>query len=175
MNFSPVAFIDVWDIAASLRDRRGAPIMPLRGYRKDTEPEDEQFGAYAATRDWQEYDDLRDRLRRLGEPMGGIEIGCVHLDTLRPGELRAWTEARPLSKWSVAHLPIRTNPQSALIAGTESATLAVGLLTVVSTLVPHAAINLGETPRIHLVIEFRKARLPIADEFRRPPSHIPGA
>ena len=168
-NFVPVAFLDTFDLAASLRQRiglfkareaGGLRILPLRGFRKDTEPADEHFVHYAVTTKWVELANVRSRLKRIGDQaMGDIEFGRIWLEMLDSGARLPWDDGENgpyAERWTVLHLPLRTNPAAMMYAGTEVASPGHGWATLVNVRLPHSAINLGEHSRIHLVAEFRK-------------------
>ena len=54
------------------------------------------------------------------------------------------------------HVPIIVNPGERLISGTETFLPIVGVMMSMAHLIPHSAINMGETARVHLVVDFRK-------------------
>lgn len=51
------------------------------------------------------------------------------------------------------HIPIQTNPQSIFLIGDDSKHLKKGVAYEVNNVVPHGAINNGNTDRIHLIFE----------------------
>ena len=172
-HFTPIVFVDIFDLAASLRermglfkpDRVGEHILPIRGNRKDTDPAEDNFVGYANVAKWVELKNALSRIKRLGdERLGEVEVGRIFLEmiapTLNPGPWRR--EIDPyFERFTRLHLPIRTNPAAMMLAWTgseapEVAHLRPGHLTIINVRVPHTSINLGEWPRIHLVIDFRK-------------------
>lgn len=168
-NFVPIAHLDTFDLASSLRSRFGMfkaaeagemRVLPLRGFRKGTEPDAEDFVMYAVTTKWVELSNMRGRLKRLGDQMlGNIEFGRIWFEMLDAGRWVQWREAESgpyAERWTTLHLPIRTNPAAMMYAGAEAGSPGQGWVTIVNTRVPQSAINLGEHSRIHLVAEFRK-------------------
>lgn len=168
-NFVPIAFLDTFDLVASLRQRLGlfkarageeALLLPLRGFRKDTEAADENFVSYAVTSKWVELANMLSRLRRIGDQgLGAVEFGRIHFEMLPSGMIVPWSrgESGPYAeRWSVLHLPLRTSPTAVMYAGPEQSSPGPGFVTIVNVRVPSSAVNLGEHSRIHLVAEFRK-------------------
>jgi hypothetical protein len=168
-NFVPVAFLDTFDLACSLRPRlgmfkmtehAGLRTLPLRGFRKDTESDAEDFVMYAVTTKWVELSNMRGRLKRIGDQsLGEVEFGRIWFEMLDPGAVVPWQPAdlSPYAeRWTVMHLPVRTNPGAVMYAGTEQSSPGAGWLTVVNARAQRSAVNLGDHSRIHLVAEFRK-------------------
>jgi hypothetical protein len=153
-NFTPVAFIDVFDLGASLLRKPKGDEMTLLDRVRVLEHLSRRWAALA---------DVMDRIKDLAAPHSW-EAARVCLDVLDPGERVGWSDA--LSYQTILHVPIRTNPQAAMIAGTEICCPGVGFATIVNQQVPNCAINMGETPRIHLVVEMRKVTLAITNEFQ---------
>src|SRR5712691_7616392 len=171
MHFTPITFLDVHELAASLRERAGlfkqSPDSGLRlilhrGFKKDTDEAEEMFTGYAVTTKWVELRNVVSRLKRIGDELlgpPGIEWGCIYLEMLDPGAMLSWRPGRtgPYAERFVrAHLPLRTNPGAMLYRGVEGVHLPQGQLAIVSSQVPQSAINLGEWPRVHLIIDFRR-------------------
>ena len=158
--FTPIAFIDTFDLVASLPPHlglfrpteTGERVLPLRGPRKDAE---ETFAWYKPYGRWVEAKNMLGQLQRIGDAhLGSIEFGQVFLEMLDPGVTLRWDWTAPTS-FARGHLPLRTNPLARMYAGTETAHLLPGQLTIVSG-GPQCAINLGSWPRVHLVCDFRK-------------------
>jgi hypothetical protein len=85
-------------------------------------------------------------------------VGKVMLVELAPGGSLAWhkDEGAYAQAHMRFHLPLVTNPMAFLLAGGEQAHVPVGALTFFDTSVLHSAINLGETPRVHLIVDVRR-------------------
>lgn len=168
-NFTPIAFVDTFGLAASLPPRMGLfrpgeeeeRVLPIRGFRKDSAPADMDFIYYARTyTKWVELKNMLGLLKRLAETrVGPVEFGCVWLEMLDPQTVMQWLQPQTGAYYEGfwrAHLPIRTNPAARMYSGTDAAHLLPGQLTIVNVRVPHSAINLGEWPRVHLVVDFRR-------------------
>jgi hypothetical protein len=169
--FTPIAFLDTFDLVASLPARMGlfrdaadgSRMLALRTERPAPLGEDagigrvaNPFGWYAAYTKWPEMKNLLGRLKRIGDvQLGEIELGHVYLEMLDADTVTQWRRPEA-SPWVCAHLPVRTNPAAFLYAGREMTHLLPGQLTVVDRGVWSSAVNWGEYARIHLVIEFRK-------------------
>ncbi len=167
-NFIPVAFFDTLELAGSLprhwgqfkTTEPGNRILRVRGNAKDSQPEDDRFGTYPDTRKWVELANLRAEIARRGEAIlpPGIEFGLIYFEMLDPGARRDWYvhDDPYYLRWSRAILPIRTNPATLMVYGTETASPGPGWLTVVSPRLPHCAINAGEHAWVWLTLDFRK-------------------
>jgi hypothetical protein len=172
MSFTPIAFIDTFDLVASLPPRiglfrhveSGERLLPIRGYRKDTDPAEELFAWHQTYAKWPEIKNTIGQMRRLAaERIGppGIELGRVFLEMLDGGTALPWRRPEA-SAWIRAHLPLRTNPAAFMFAGRESMHLLPGQLTVVAP-AWGCAVNWGEFSRIHLVVDFKRKREPPVD------------
>jgi hypothetical protein len=167
-NFAAIAFFDTLELAGSLRTRWGqfkveAPghrILKIRGQAKGSEEADDRFGAFPAAQKWVELSNMRTVLARRAALLipPGVEFGHIFFEMLDPGARLDWcVETEPyFERWTRATLPLRTNPATLLICGTETASPGPGWLTIVSPRLPHAAINMGEHPWVWLTLDFRK-------------------
>jgi hypothetical protein len=169
-NFATIAFVDTFALIGSLErrmglfkseaDNPGHRILRLRGTAKGAEEADDRFGAYAAAQKWPELGNLRASIERKAEVIlpPGIEFGRISMEMLDPGAMLDWhAELSPyFERWTRAILPLRTNPATLLICGTETASPTAGWFTIISPRLPSAAINLGEHGWVWLQIDFRK-------------------
>ncbi len=167
-NFAAVAFLDTLELAGSLRTRWGqfkveAPghrILRIRGHAKGSEEGDDRFGGYEAAKKWPELGNLRSIITRRAALIlpPGVEFGRIFFEMLDPGAMLDWNrETSPyFERWTRAILPLRTNPATLLIYGTETASPGPGWLTIVSPRLSHTAINLGEHAWVWLVVDFKK-------------------
>lgn len=167
-NFVPLLFVDHIDLAGSLRRYEGLydhgtpRILPIRFPRKGTEPEDEDFVSGprdSAIAKWVELKNFLGRLKREAEKLTGpIDLGLVFLDMLDPGATLPWTTESGvyIERFTRVHLALRTNPATLMVSGCETASPALGWVTAVNVRVPCTAINLGQHPRVHLVVDFKK-------------------
>lgn len=175
MNFVFVAFIDTFELAASLRTRLGLfpeggerRVLLLRGPRKDALDPDDDIGFVPArvVARWPEMGNMIERVRRVGSAVmeragsspATLEFGRIYLELLMPGAQLAWPAETSAyaERFSRAHLPLRTNPGCLVVAGVEAWQPLPGNLTAVARRVPLYAINCGEQPRVHLIVDFRK-------------------
>lgn len=168
-NFVPIAFLDTWEVAASLYGgdrmglfRKGEPAtLPLRGPTGNADDPDDElaFINYRQTLGrWPEMKRLLERLRQIAKPaIGEVELGLVFLEMLLPGQALPWalTDSAYMARHQRAHLAIRTNPRAMLYAGGDHYHAFPGQLTIVNERARHSAVNFGEWPRIHLVLDFR--------------------
>ncbi len=167
-NFAAVAFLDPFELAASLRTRwgrfhgdpGGLRTMSIRGAPAGAaDPDDDAtFGFYrqAGVRSgkWPEMAALLDRLERLG----GQDYGRIWLEMYPPG-YRGWRDPEPpayAERFSRAVMALRWNPEAALFSGRESQVLVPGFLTLVNHRTICGAMNLGEWETVALVIDGRK-------------------
>jgi hypothetical protein len=157
-NFVPLAVLDVWSLAASLRSRMN---MFRRGETESVadpttrvllrQPNDE--GDAVNLVEWPHLANVLSRIVRLPKAQGQ-ELGSVYLAHLRQGSFVQW-HADPPRGWQTLHLPIVTNPGAWMYSGPQSAHLESGVLTWVNAAALCSEVNFGEFPRIHLVLEVR--------------------
>jgi hypothetical protein len=156
------------ELVGSLRTRGGlfkteAPghrILRIRGHAKGSTEADDRFGIYEAAKKWVELRNLRSEIVRRAEAIlpPGVEEGLVFFEMLDPGATLDWhTETSPhFDRWTRAIMPVRTNPMTLFVCGTETASPGPGWLTIVSPKLPHCAINQGPHPLVWLTMDFRK-------------------
>jgi hypothetical protein len=167
-NFLPLLFVDHIDLAGSLRRHEGLydhetpRILPIRYPRRGTDREDENF--VSGPRDgeiakWVAMTSFLGRLKREAEKLvGPIDLGCVFLEMLDPGAAIA-TEAESgayIERYTRVHVALRTNPATLMVSGAEASSPAPGWVTAVNVRVPCYAVNMGQHPRVHLVVDFKK-------------------
>jgi hypothetical protein len=172
MNFQAIAWVDSFDLAASLRTRMGLfkpagdglLTAEVRGPRPGAEdPEDAAAFAYfkapgVRSGKWPELKIALDQIKRLGEQQGGVEFGRIGLLMMQPGSSLPWTHlGGPLEH---GRLLLRGNPGLVWYGGAETWMPTSGVLTLVNRRVPNSAVNMGESPAIWLAVDFRKAGEP---------------
>jgi hypothetical protein len=170
MSLVPLGWLDVYELACSMRSRIGlfpktgaVRALQIRGAKGDADPEDDAAFIWTkGARDrWPELNNTLAETERL---VPDIEWGRIVLELLMPNGIVALaSDASDYAERYVrAHLPIRTNPAALLICGGTCAHLAQGAVSALATKrpplppLPVGAMNLGEKPRIHLVCDFRK-------------------
>lgn len=168
-NFTFIRCLDVYDLACSMRSRVGLLAgkevrrLMLRGPKKDAvDPDD--VAAYVRPRDaakWVELKIMLGQVEQIAETIanGPVEFGRISIEWLDPGAIIGWrrTEGAYAQRFWRLHLPLRTNPGAMVYSGVEAVQILPGQLTQVNVLVPHSAINLGDAPRVHLLIDVAKA------------------
>ncbi len=146
LNFTPLMFLDFWSLASSLRSKVGlfetGVFIARDGDRWAAE-----------LRDWTPLRNVLARVRKSPAAQGH-EMGGVRIERLNPGEASAWLP--PASDVIEVQAAIVTNPSCYVFAGIAALHLQIGHLTAVNRALPCCAVNWGETPRYHLILEFRK-------------------
>lgn len=169
-HFQPIAFLDIWEVAGSMYGgnrmglfRKDEPsILPLRGPPPGADdPEDElAFGTYRQTwGHWPEMKRLVERLRQIAKPViGEVDLGLMFLEMLHPGQCLPWelSDSAYVTRFLRLHLAIRTNPRALLYAGGEQWCVQPGQAVITNKRVRHSAVNFGDHPRIHLVLDFKQ-------------------
>lgn len=161
-NFTPIVFLDAFDLACSLRARMGL-FKPVEGGGREIAmryPKRDGSG-WLQSREaakWQEYRNTLSQIKRLGElGLHEVEFGRIAFDLLPPRSTLPWaTHEADDPPFLLAVLPIRTNPLAVTFSGAEGMHLLPGRLTIVNRMPPCSAINLGDHGRVHLTIEFRQ-------------------
>lgn len=163
MFFTQLAFLDVFELACSLRprlslfseaDAGGRRVMNIR-WR-----DGEKWLRLKEAAKWPELANTLARIEQIGTAIvGPVERGEVFFEMLDPGAALPWHEyIGPHSDeyWRL-HLAIRTNPGCMMYAGVEAVNLLPGQIVRVATSVMSSAVNMGEWPRVHLVADWRRA------------------
>lgn len=168
MSFAAIAWVDVFELACSLRARAGLLAKPgewrivnLRGPKAEADPEDDAaFVRFKAATQWPELSNVLSQLQRLGvERTGGpVEFGRQYLEMLAPGAVVPWERAEGgyAERFSRVHLALRTNPAATTFIGGAAANMQPGVVNLIDRRVPYSAINLGTSWRCHLVVDFRQ-------------------
>lgn len=111
--------------------------------------------------EWRSIKALLSKVRVTAAPLfdgrSGV-LGTAALVRLAPGGFMDWTSED--SDYARDHLRLHLclvpSPGCCVFSGGESGLLPVGMLTYVNRLVLHSAVNFGETPAIHLVVDLKK-------------------
>jgi len=161
-SFLAAAHLDPFDLIASLRTRIGlfkddgggtlaCPVRRPRDDGKFTIP------PYAAAGKWAELNNAIQRVKRLGDQMGGIEFGRIDLELLPAGACMDWRQG---GEDEHAILMLRTSPAVTWFCGPEIMMPTTGLLVLVNRLAPRSAINVGDSAAIWLAIDFKRKAEP---------------
>ncbi len=150
-NFQPLGWLDTFDLAASLRTRWALFKKPDEGDASLTIAlrSERAFGSIAAK--WPELKVLLGRVQRAGD----VEFGRIWIEMLPAGSLGSF-EIAAESPYVRTWLALRWNPGALLYSGPESWCLQPGWITLVNQRVPFAAVNMGETNAVALVVDSRE-------------------
>ena len=157
MNIAPIGFLDTWAFSSTLfarykdrfvGDHHSLTMLPLRG------PD----GPLPILAEWKSAKALLARVRAASAPFTGGktgELGEAALVHLKPGGFMEWTweDTEYARLHHRLHLCVVPGPGCCIFSGGESGVLPVGMLTYVNRRVLHSAVNFGETPAIHLIVD----------------------
>ncbi len=161
-NFAGIAWLDPFDLSASLRTRMGLfkptdsglPIAFVRSHRPGNP---EAFGytkaSGVASGKWPELKIVLDRLTSASAQMNA-ELGRVQLEMLPAGGCSPWERSE--SPFDHGRLLLRGNPGLVFYGGAETWLPTIGVLTLINRRVPNSAVNMGESPAIWLAVDFRR-------------------
>ena len=166
-NFIPLLFVDHIDLAGSLRRHeglydQGTPrILQVREPRKGTGPDEGDFVWCQTVREkkWVQMTNFLGRLKREAEAiLGPIDLGWVFLEMLDPGAAIAMPAMTGsyFERHTRVVMALRTNPATLMVSGVETASPAPGWVTAVNERGPGYMANMGQHPRVHLVVDFKK-------------------
>jgi hypothetical protein len=160
MSLNAIGFVDVFDLAASLRPRLAGFETVEPGRRLlQVRFQDTETGKWMRQH-WSKWPELRntvDRLERLAKALygGEIERGRIYFEMIDPGASSAWLSED--IDYDRVHVPIRTNPTALVYVGIECAHLHQGNVTPINPRIKGCATNFGEWSRIHLILDARRA------------------
>ena len=85
-------------------------------------------------------------------------MGKAMIVKLKPGGVIDWhtDEGGYAERHNRFHLPIVTNPGCNLYSANEVIHMPAGQLTFFDNHVKHSGVNMGASPRVHLIVDFRK-------------------
>lgn len=137
----------------------------LRGPEWDAETpliawlEDRPHVHYPSLEDWPELSLLLANVLVSVDPTCARALGKVMIAELAPGGAIGWhvDEGDYAEAHERFHVPLTTNPGCVMYSGGESIHLPVGMLTAFDNHALHSAINAGLTPRMHLIVDVRRA------------------
>lgn len=156
----PLHFVDTALMTARLLTRwkdnwgeeaDGVSLFPLRNGGQDV----------ALLKDFQAAKSVLSAIRKLGPTLlegKAMQFGDVVLERIAPGAYLQWTAAE--GDHADGHyrleLPLVTSPSCMSYCGTAGLNPAVGALCLVEHHLPCAAVNLGATPWIRMLLEVKK-------------------
>ena len=159
-----MVWVDPHDLIASLRPRlplfhgTGVRYLPLRGPPKGGDAEDEtnfvdRKGGLAGR--WPE---LHSVVQEILHARPGLALGRIYLELLDPAEtIPLRRDTRP---YALRHgrllVGLRCNPAAYLWCPPDTWLIQPGQVVLTQPALWHAAVNLGRTPRITLVIDLRQ-------------------
>lgn len=181
MNFRPMLFLDTSIMTANLllrhkvrfQDDRRRQETPGSAHH-DTEsiilrgPKGDDVAAWFADIPHQdmailkEFKSAKSVLTRIANALAvdGVpgKIGKAMIVSLKPGGFIDWhtDEGAYAEAYNRFHVCLIPSPGAFLYSGGEQASPAVGWLTFFNNRALHSAINLGQTPRVHLIVDVRK-------------------
>jgi hypothetical protein len=155
VNIQPIAFVDTWAFSSALflkyKDRFGGshPSMSLLPLRSGE-------GALPILGEWKTARALLARVRNAAAIWlgGAAELGSAAVVQVCAGGFIEW-QVEPDLTYRTLHLPVVPSPGAWVYSGGDGAVLPVGQLTWVNRAVPWSAINLGDHPVIHLVVDVK--------------------
>lgn len=166
MTITPAGFIDPYELAATLRQRAelfprtgDIRVLPIRGPGRNGDPDDDAAFVWTRGREkWPALTAVLNQFERSASVSGEIEWGRIYFEQLMSGAIIPWTkdDTAYASRFFRTHLALRSNPLTRVYCGVASMLMIVGDVNVLGQRLPTSAINLGETPRVHLVIDFRR-------------------
>ena len=159
MNIRPIGPIDIHHLlAATWRERER--ISPRLTLFRDKDGDK----AIMALKEWVAIRNALRLVKRLlhaqlaaaHPPDQPIEWGIVAFERLAPGENQPWVAG---GDYALAHqrfmLPLLVPPGSGVIVGIDTMAGAPGVLYWLNNRVPYCSINLGESMRLHLIVDVR--------------------
>jgi len=156
-NFLAVGWFDTWPMIASLRQRQNLFPAADEGRRRLAirEPGDGE-DVWRHHDEFEKWVPLRNLIAKIRRQPAteGTDTGRILLEWLEPGAVVHWTHHE--TNWQRFHMALVTNPLCWVFSGAEGLHMQVGFLNWINLAQPTSQLNLGESPRIHLVVEFRK-------------------
>lgn len=164
MTLAILRHVDVWELAASTRARMNLfASTQVAGHKLFLARQPKDDGGFLVSKEWKAWTELRTTILRIERaaadtPFGPAVAGAVFMELIEPGCGLPWTaETGPYFETYIRlHLPLRTNPATRLYCGLDVVSPGVGALTMLSPTSLCSAVNLGDTARIHLVVDLRK-------------------
>jgi hypothetical protein len=157
MAFLPLAWLDTWALAASLRGKLPLLEEAAPGWSVFTAVAEQRLHKEAASDKWRALYNIIARIRGLSSPPP--HLTAIRIERLMPGATSSWQRHADM----VAALPLVTNPAGWHFSGAAAQVLLPGALTGLDARFPRCALNLwADAPSIFMVVEYRAS--PVQDE-----------
>ncbi len=156
MNFlRPLGWVDPWSLAVWLYKEQGK-LRGEDGVRRlvviRPGENNAQYRHPDLSDKWKTLRNAIARARRLAE-QGNLELVQAELEALDPGGFIDWEKG---GKEVAVHIAVVTNPAATLYCGNEFTVLGAGQIVARAGDTLWSAVNLGDTPRIHLILTLRE-------------------
>lgn len=162
INFAPITYIDVLPIIGGLWKRRndfidaelGSPVrvMEIRTLGDDST----DIRVLPVVRDWVNLSTLLNKTKTLvsAEPMG-----VAFIEEIPPRSVKPWAQevGEYFELYRRFQLPLAINPGCIMYAGNEFLHPQVGHLIETNPRMWNSAVNFGDHPRYHLVMDIRRS------------------
>lgn len=163
-NFTLVGWVDPTDLIASLRSRMplftgtGIRRLALRGPKRDGDPDDETHFVDRKGGPAGRWPECHDVVQKILHARPDLALGRIYFELLDPGAtIPLHHDTRP---YALRHtrllVGVRTNPAAYLWCPPDVWLMQPGQVVLTQPALWHAAINMGETPRITLVVDVRQ-------------------
>ena len=141
---TPIGWTDPFQLTAGLWNRRALLVKAdMLSLVEDGQPTD--FG-----REWP----VMLKQLELAEVMAARKLHYAALHTLLPRTLTPWGRADAAAegrRWF--EMALVTNPNSVMLVGTHSWSPGPGAIVEIDRRIPHSAMNMGDTMRVHLLFD----------------------
>jgi hypothetical protein len=157
ITFVPLAWLDTWALAASLRGKLSLFEDEKPGWSVFEAVTEQKLHTAAAGDKWRALYNTIARIRKLSSPPP--HLTAIRIERLLPNEETSWRRHAEL----VAVLPLVTNPAAWHFSGPAAQVLLPGALTGLDARLPRCALNLcADAPSIFMVVGYRAN--PVQDE-----------
>lgn len=156
ITFTPIAFVDTWALASSLRSKLSllddvGIFLARRGDKWNGE----------VRKSWTPLWNVLARMRRM-PAAADHELGSVWVEERKPHAEGAWAPGED-DGWIEARVALVTNPSAYVFCGIAAQHFPVGSLIAVNRGLPRCRVNWGDQSCYHLVVEFKKREVDDAD------------
>lgn len=158
MNIQPVGWLDTLVVLGNLRLRHWERLEGDGDVQTVLLRDEEGEASLLKKGLFKSMQSFLARLSNEAAPFLGnqpAELGRAWIECLRPGRHTGWTE-EPAGEWLQLRICLATPPNAWLYCGGESAVIQPGVIAYVNVQAPTSSLNLGTSPRLHLVVEVKK-------------------